>query len=118
MIFVRNGIDLFKEQMDTEVARLKSKIYWDWTSVLDNQTHRELILAGDSLDACHLYPAGKQRFLHLRAIPANCFPMPRTNHIPWDKLSIDKKITALVNGASFENGGHIRKIITRLGTML
>lgn len=118
MEFIKHGVDIFIKQRNVELAKMQSKIYWDWVSVITDNTWREIKANGDSLDGAHLYAAGKTKFRHLAKLPANIFPIERTYHREWDKLEAFEKIETLIAKCAPEYTQSIIAQIEKLGAML
>ncbi len=118
-IYVRNGVDLFEIYPNVDAGKEASKVFWGQRSILafdfdEPKTKAEIISAGDSLDGCHLYPSGVSIYKPLACLPANIWPMPRSDHRLWDSpaLSINEKIRLLTTHAYHEERLLVREIVS------
>ena len=115
----RNGIDLWEKCPNVDAAKSASKKFWGYREILapdfaEPRTKRELIADGDSLDGCHLYPSGDPKYKHLACLPANIWPMARTDHRLWDTHDIITKMSILITNAYHEDRLLVRAIIYHL----
>lgn len=124
--FVRNGVDLFEKCHTVGMTIRKSMTFWDNCSVLrDGQSRRELNDNNLTLEGAHLFRAGGNKWLHLRELPANIFPIDSYSHISWDTYfpvskairPVHEKIQMLLKHCTYHHTVLISEIVKRLSEM-
>ena len=111
-------MNIYEKCKTVTEAKDAAKKFWKQRSVWDDRLKTEIIADGDSFDGCHLYPAGMTRYKHLARVPANIFPMPRSQHRQWDTQEIPEKIASLMSHCYWEYRLQIATQIETLNSMI